>query len=151
MSELWLELSELTGSEKVFARARTGIGRELAITKRRLSNTTSFRCWLSLLKKGGVRQAVFRDRQFPAYTRPRPGRISFQTVNSDSSNRNVVWPMIMYGSLRPAKARYFLCCGPMPARTKSTSLCAAVACARNMLIEAGLWHPPGFRRFDRFG
>ena len=51
MSELWLELSELTGSEKIFARARTGIGRELAITKRRLSNTKSFRCWLRVLKK----------------------------------------------------------------------------------------------------
>ncbi len=44
--QLLLELSELTGSEKIFARARTGIGRELAITKRRLSNTTNFRFWL---------------------------------------------------------------------------------------------------------
>jgi hypothetical protein len=46
ISELWLELSELTGSETIFARARTGMGRELAITKRRLSNTTNFRFWL---------------------------------------------------------------------------------------------------------
>jgi hypothetical protein len=46
MSELWLELSELTGSETIFAWARTGMGRELAITKRRLSNTTNFRFWL---------------------------------------------------------------------------------------------------------
>ena len=30
----------------------------------------------------------------------------------------------------------YLCCGPIAAKTKSTSLHATVACARNMLIEA---------------
>ncbi len=29
-----------------------------------------------------------------------------------------------------------MCCGPIPAKTKSTSLYAAVACARNLLIGA---------------
>ena len=57
--QLLLELSELTVSEKIFARARTGIGRELAITKRRLSNTTNFRLWLPLVVVDGSRPLIF--------------------------------------------------------------------------------------------
>ena len=40
------ELSELPVSERIYTGVRTGIRRELTITKRRLSNTTNFRLWL---------------------------------------------------------------------------------------------------------
>jgi hypothetical protein len=57
------DLSELTVSGEISARVRTGIGRELAITKRRLRNTTNFRFWLD----SEVQRPEFDVRLYPSF------------------------------------------------------------------------------------